>query len=336
MEYPEFKQQVQSGLFRPAYLLTGFGPAEVRKAQELFEKAKPGTVRERWTAPDSVAEVLVSARSLPMWGEHKLIVIDQADRLSEKGRSNLLGGLVAYLGDPTAWATLVFLCEKSPPPAGLKPLTACVAVVTPPRISVSSLSGWVRRTLAGAGIEIESEALDLLLQICREDWVAIEQELEKVAAAFPPGSRVGAEQLQFLVETKQEESVFDLLRLIADGQTDAALNKLARLLGNARRPREEVLHLWYWLYRQARELTAMREIVRRGLGAEAMETVGLRPRAQGILRRQSEKFPKSRLRKMLEALEQVDRQLKSSYTALPRTLLERYIIGLRQAPPHRR
>ena len=70
---------------------------------------------------------------------------------------------------------------------------------------------------------IAPQALQMLLQVCREDWTTIENELNKIVAAFPPGSVVGVEALQFVVEPRWEESVFSLLRLLAAGQTGETL-----------------------------------------------------------------------------------------------------------------
>ena len=80
----------------------------------------------------------------------------------------------------------------------------------------------------------------------------------------------------------------------------------------------------------------MKEIIQCKMDPKLIELIGVNPKAQKVIQFQSTKFSKSLLRKMLQTLEQVDRQLKSSYTAFPYLLLETYVIGLSQARSRRK
>lgn len=340
MEFTDFRQQAKAGGVKPAYLLRRFGSAEAAKALQLLEQApRPPAVevlRESFLAPEQVTDALVSARSHPMWGEHKLIILGDIETLEANGQGKAREALVGYLRDPSPWVTLVMISGKdSKLGKNSSALTRRAAVVDPPQVAGAALAAWARRGLAEAQLEIEPGALEALLQTCRQEWTAIEKEMEKIIAAFPPGTRIGTEALEFVVEPRVEESVFSLLRLLAEGQTGAALEKLNSLLGSGRQERDRLMRLWYWLYRQTRELLGAAEAAARGLGPEAVEAIGVNPRAQAILRRQLKNFPKPALRDMLLALEQVDRQLKSSYTTWPKILLERYVIRLGQSQTRR-
>jgi len=340
MEFAEFRKQAKAGRLEPAYLLRHFGSAEAEKVLQLLQQApRPPAVevlRESFLAPDQVVDALVSARSHPMWGEHKLITLGAMETLEAKGQEKALEALVRYLRDPSPWATLVMISAKdSGPDKGLSPLARRAAVVEPPQVTRASLAAWVRRGLSEAQLDIEPEALDSLLERCQGEWTAIEKEMEKIIAAFAPGTRIGADALDFVVEPRVEESVFTLLRLLAEGETGQALEKLNALLSSGRQERDGMISLTYWLYRQTRELLGMAAITARGLGPEAVAAIGISPRAQGILRRQMKSFSPSVLREMLPVLEQVDRQLKSSYTSQPKILLERYVIRLGRSQSRR-
>ena len=331
MEFSDFKKQLATGKFLPAYILQGFSDAQLRKVLELMESAPAPdgapVDRESYVAPEGVADALVSARSYPMWGERKLIALREIESLEVKAQERALIDLLAYLGETSSWATLLLVSGKSTPLAkGAKRLVQNAELVNAPRVQKGDLPGWVARKLAGADLELAPQAMQRLLEVCHDDWSALDRELEKVVVAFPAGTRIEASQLEFLVEATLEESVFDLLRLLAERRTGAVLDKLEQLQEHAPNRREQLMHLWYWLYRQTRELLATGEIESLELGSQAASEVGLNPKAQYILKRQLKGFSKSQLRGMLQQLEEIDRQLKSSYTLHSRLLLERYLI----------
>jgi DNA polymerase III delta subunit len=340
MDYSEFKSEIESGKRRPAYLFSGLSSVAVDQALDSIEEAKPASatmvVREKFFAAEGLSEALISMRSLPMWGEHKLIILLGAESLAGEEMERPLTELLAYLNRPSDWATVVLISEAGVPVKFAPKLGPGVVSVGPPTGEASDLRSWARRRLEAAGLRIHPEAMELLIRTCHEDWTALEMELEKILAAFPSGSIVGPTQLQFLVAPEVEENIFDLLRLLVDGQIGEALERLTHRLRLSRNARSEMIAFWSFLYKQVRDWAAMKEIVRRESGAEEMQMAGLSPKARWILEKQSASFSKSNLRNMLRRLEQVDRQLKSGYTALPSVLLETYMIGLHQIRSRRR
>jgi DNA polymerase-3 subunit delta len=341
MEFAEFKKQVQAGQMEPAYVLTGFQPAEVRRALEMMEAVPPKPslmiIRESYPAVDGLGPALISARSHPMWGEHKLIVLEEAEKLSEKSQKAMRNALQSYLDGPCEWATLVLIFNPPPGRRGARQaLPEKAAPVAAPQLTGQALSGWVRRKLQESGLEMSGPALQHLLEVCKGDLGALEQELNKVLVAFPPGTVIGREQLEFLVETLAEESIFDFLGKVADGKVAQSLEKMEHMFQLSKRPREQVIQIWYRLHQQARDLLAVQLMQEQKGGADLASALGVNPRAVPVLRRQLGKFSKPLLRQMLESMEEVDRQMKSSYTSQPRLLLERYIISLGQALSRRR
>jgi DNA polymerase III subunit delta len=327
MDFSEFKKETQGGRLRPAYLFSGIREMELGKMVALLEKAPvggaTGVIREEYQAAENLVEAFVSASSRPMWGEHKVLLVLQADRLALKSMEKMLNRLKDQLKNPSEWVTWVLWEEKASSLG--RSLKGCIEPVTAPKVNARQLAGWVRQQLKEAGIEIEPDAVDFMLAMCHEDWMALEREMEKVLSAFSRGKIITRQDLSFLVAAETTQSIFDLLPLVADGKTGAALEKMNQMLHQSRQPREEVMHLWYWFYRQARELLIARQVVEEKRDwSEAVEA-GLRPKAKGILTRQAKKYCKSDIHKQLQALYQVDRQLKSSYTLRSSLLLERYL-----------
>jgi DNA polymerase III delta subunit len=293
-------------------------------------------VREKFFAAEALSDALVSMRSLPMWGEHKLVVLLGSETLAAKDREKPLAELIAYLKHPSDWVTLVLISEPGAHAKFLQKLGDGIVPVGPPTVQASDLRGSARRRLEAAGLQIHPEAMDLLIRTCHEDWSAMEMEIDKILSAFPSGSIVGPTQLQFLVAPEVEENVFDVLRLMAEGRIGDALERLNRLLCMARNPKSEMILIWSFFYKQVRDWVAMRESVRRKAGQEEMQIAGVNPKARWILEKQSSTFSNSNLRNMLDRLERVDRQLKSGYTASPSVLLETYMIGLHRVRSRRR
>ncbi len=340
MDYSEFKSEIKNGNRRSAYLFTELSSAVADQALDSIEETQPASasmvVREKFFAAEGISEALISMRSLPMWGEHKLVVLLGAESLAGEELERPLAELVSYLNHPSDWVTLVMISETGIPAKFVQKLGSGVVTVRPPTVEASNLRSWALRKLEAAGLRIHPEAMDLLIRTCGEDWTALDMELDKILAAFSSGSTVGPTQLQFLVAPEVEENIFNLLRLLADGQIGEALERFEHRIRMSRSPKSEPIALWSFFYKQVRDWAAMQEIVRRKSGAEEMQMAGLSPKARWILEKQSASFSKSNLRNMLERLERVDRQLKSGYTSSPSVLLETYMIGLHQVRSRRR
>lgn len=340
MEFAEFRKSLESGQIRPAYLLNGFNASAVDKALQLLEKALESSAsmvaREKFDG-EGVVQLLVSAQSYPMWGEHKLLIVEQGETLFGKQARGRLEPLLNYLVEPSSWATVCLISGEQLRASALKKVQERFEIVVPPQLKGSALQAWAQRLVQQAEMEIEPFALQMLLEVCQGDWAAVERELDKVISSYPPGTRIGADQLGALVEPIVEQSVFDLLRKLVDGNTEEALEKYDRMRRYSRQGRGLEIQVWYWLHRQVRELLLAKSAGPKGLDAESARRLGLRPQAAGVLTRQAKRFSKSLLRQMLDTLEQVDRQLKSSYTTQPEVLLERYIVqfGKMTAPTRR-
>lgn len=336
MDFTAFKGQIHAGNFAPAYVFLGFSPAELRKVYEMLEKASPPNPatmiqRETHLAPDNVSTALVSARSMPMWGEYKLVVIDQVDTLAGASGEKMLQAILAYLQSPSEWATLIFLSEKEAGASGkLKQLGKAVEVVFAPKPQPEHFPDWIARKLSAVGLQMEPAAIQHLIEVCHQDWLAIENELEKVISAFPAGTSIGLEHLDFLVAPQYEDSVFDLLTLIVNNKTGEALELLNHLNQMKRHEQELAIGVSYWLYRQPHDLLAVKLAKEKRQGDEVLRATGVNPKAIYKIRSQVDQFTKPLLRQMLQSMEQVDRQLKSNYTSHPAILLERYIVQLAQ------
>jgi len=287
--------------------------------------------------------IVAAARTLPMMAKRRLVVVRGADEIKADAAEPLL----AYVADPAPETVLVLLCEKVDARqklfATIKKKGA-LAAFDPPRDR--ELYSFIVAEARARGGGIEESAARLLAEIVGPDLGQLAQAVEKLVLYAASGGRgpdelssagrgastprlisarrISDEDVATCVAETRARSIFDLMNAVGQGDREAALRQVRRMLAD----RESPIGIVSMLARHFRQLAVTRELTQQRAGkGEIASALGLNPYFVDGLVAQARRYNPRALARALERICEADAALKSSRLD-DGILLERLIGGL--------
>ncbi len=202
--------------------------------------------------------VLDELLMISMWGDKRLVVVDDADDFVTKHRV----GLEKFLQKPAKKSVLMLLVKKWPKTTRLYKLVEKIGL----NLSCEPLkAGEIPRWLIDTAREQFEKTLDrpaasLMLELAGSGLGLLEQELSKLAAFVGDRPKITAEDVTQLVGGWRTETTWAMVDAIIAGQVGHALNCLDKLLA----AREAPLMIFGGLAFKFRQLSQATEISRQG------------------------------------------------------------------------
>jgi DNA polymerase-3 subunit delta len=251
-------------------------------------------------------KILGASRTLPMMAKRRLVIVRDAESLDAKQ----LDALTPYVADPAPETCLVFVAEKVD--SRLKFFNGFkkkgVLVKCDP-LADRQVPGFVRAEGAQRKLKFEPGAAEMIADEVGADLGQIVDAVERIELYLGERKLVSAADVEAVVATTRQRSVFELADAIGAGEPARALQALGSLLA-AREPALKILAL---IGRLARQLLVTRELLDRRAGrGEIMERLGVPPFVVDKLEAQAKRFDPAGLRRMHAAIYRADRTLKSS------------------------
>ena len=186
----------------------------------------------------------------------------------------------------------------------------------------------VRGRLRRAGLSIEPDALDLLVESVGTHLADLGNELDKIVLAAPEGRPIDRELVSAVVGRYRTENLFGFI----DGMSARNPARMLRRLGKLLDGGEEPVFVLTMLLRRVLQLLEIHAIIaEKGRAASGKALAGFmaghtNPYFADRLRTQARGFERAHLELMLTNLRWADTRLKS--TALPaRTLIEEALLA---------
>lgn len=243
--------RLKKGSAPPVLLL--LGPEAFQRSQikrTLIAAVPEGAVAEHDLTQVSLAEVLDDARSLSLFAADRLIWVTNAEAALPKGRAAAseeetdgeaggsadAGALAAYMKDPTPGTVLVFEAIRYDFEGDDKRKLERVAKFyssIPDNVELRRLASHEARRdaealAAQAGVHVDADALDLLVEALGADLARIAVEIEKLALYV--GSRgVGVDDIAALVPDARATNIFALVNAVGRRDRGRALEILDTL-----------------------------------------------------------------------------------------------------------
>jgi DNA polymerase III subunit delta len=327
MELLAVLDAVDKGKVAPVYFVHG---PERYLVEQLVAKLRAALVTGPMAAfnfrrvrakETSGAEISAEARAVPMMAAHRLIVVDEADKLTAADWE----ALETYLAAPAAESTVVFSAEK----IDLRRAVFSKAnkrgeVHAAQPLSENSLPAFVRQRAAMRKIALGQGADVALALAVGADAAAIDDAVERLGLFVGEGGTVGEEEVAEVVTAVRQRSVFELVDAIGQKKRADAVALLVRLLA----AREEPLRLLALLARHYRQLLAARIEAHAGAGeGEVASRLGVPPFVARKLLAQSGRFGGAELETAIARIARADLELKSSRRPAG-LVLEEAVVGL--------
>ena len=327
--------EAQTGRLRPVYLVVG---------EELFFRQQVlGAIRktgrlgkmneDQFVAGEAdVRVVLGAARTLPMFGARRLVTVRSLERW-DKGDGDEpqtgvvhkpLDQLAEYASGAPDTTTLLLLADKLDNRRRLVAtakregfLVVCASL--PPH----ALPGWLRQRAREQGHALGANAAELLAELCGADLSVLSDALERVELFVGKDAEVTEAAVLECVANMQPSSVWDLVSAVGRRDAGAALAALDRVFEPGGGPRLVGLLCW-----SARQLIRFGSARRAGLSPEEAATrAGAPPFKARELNDQLRLLSLDRAERWLEALAQLDLDIKGGSRLPQKSLLEAALLG---------
>ena len=252
------------------------------------------------------SRIAQAARTLPMMAKRRLILVRDADEM----KADELGGLIGYVSDPAPESCVVFVAEKAD--QRLKFFSAFkkhgVMVKLEP-LYERQLPDFVRGEAKARGVSLAPDAVTLIVDEIGAELGQLADAVERLAIYAGERKQVSAEDVDQVVATTRQRSVFDLANAVGAGDRAQALRVLSSMLG----ARESGVRIVAMLARHLRQLWITSELLQKTRDKfEIAQALGIPPFFADDIIRQARTLDGTRAKRMHAALFAADKNLKSS------------------------
>jgi DNA polymerase-3 subunit delta len=305
----EVEDDVRAGKVAPVYVLTGSDPLLTQRAvAALVEATVPPASRgfnldAMEGKGTSANQMLNAARTLPMMGKRRLVLVRDADAAG----AETLNQLVPYLDKPAPETVLVLVCGKID--GRIKFFAAAkkkgfLHELTVPR----QLGGWIQDEVRRAGAKIDGEAARRLEEVVGRDISRLAGAIEQLSLFAGEGQSISVEHVDALVADTSQRTVFQLNDAVGQGDRLGALRAVGKLFEQ----RESAIGVVIMLARHVRQLALYQSLVaERTPPGDIARIVGVPPFViDKSLAPQSRRFTPVALSQAIRLVSQADRDLK--------------------------
>lgn len=267
--------------------------------------------------------VLDELRMVSMWGDRRLVVIEDADDFVKNHRA----GLEKYVQAPAKKSVLVLMVNSWPSNTKLAKAVAQVGLdLDCGPLKPADLVRWIPDQARSVHQrDISRDAAQLLVELVGTDLTQIEQELAKLATFVGDQQGIGVEDVRKLVGGWKAETTWGMLDAIREGNVDLAMHLLDKLLTEGEHP----LKLLGGINFTFRPLAAATESARQGLSLrESLIAAGVKPFVVGASEAYLRRMGRPRAELIYRRLLEVDTGLKGKSSLPDRAQMEQLLLQL--------
>ena len=314
-------QKIRKEKLAPCYLVLGtekFLQDQVRT--EILKKIKiDGEDDLNFLSFDmensSIDEVIAEAETLPLFGDQRLVFVENPYFLTgEKGTNGIDQNtdlLVNYLKEPLETTVLVIfapyekLDERKKVTKQLKKTAITIDVK---QLDEKAVRQYLLNTLENSEIKMDRQAIDLFLRLTDLDLSKMMRELQKILLYGQEQEVITVKEIEQLVPKTLEHNLFDMTQYILSGRTEQALRLFQDLVTQG----EETIKINAILLSQIRLFLQTKFLVKIGYQqANIAETLKIHPYRVKLAMQEVRKFDEQTLRRLFDELVEMDYEIKS-------------------------
>lgn len=267
--------------------------------------------------------VLEELRTVSMFGDRRLVVVDDADEFVKNARPQL----EKYLEKPVRKSILVLILNSFPSNTRLFKKVAesglPLECVSPKPWELPKwLTSYAKETYDK---QLTQDAAQTLVELAGTDLSQLDQELNKLTTYVGDKPRIDAAAVTKLVGGWKAETTWGMLDAVRDGKLAEALHLLDKLMFSGEHP----LKLLGGVNYQFRPLGQVTEATRQGQSlSHAISGAGVRPQAAEGMAAYLKRIGRPRAEQMLTWLLTADRELKGGSHLPDRLIMERLLAQL--------
>ena len=223
-------------------------------------------------------EIVAILRNNALFSNHRFVLLNQADEIKKKAD---IDALISYCSAPVEDATLVLVSDEFTSRINKRLRDAVSSKNT--KIFYELFENKKRSLIidyfSKAGVKIEIEAVNLLLELVENDTRDLKRECERLLLLTSESQTITADHVDELVYHSKEENVFTLFDHMAGGDFPGSLDALQNLRLSGKAEPSQILG---GLVYQFRRLLSVKGYVSRRLSyEEALKKANIRGKKNG-------------------------------------------------------
>ena len=304
----QLKQDIDNLTFKRVYLL--YGDEDYLRKQykdKLLKALMPDgdTMNfNRYEGKDiEIGEVIDQAETLPFFADRRVILIEDSGLCKAGGEQ-----FAEYLSNSSP-DTVIIMNESAVDKRSkvFKAVTSAGRAVEFTSQPAETLQKWILGRVKKEGKNIDSRALNLLLERTGTDMTTINVELEKLFSYTMGRPAITAKDVDDIITVSTSSKVFDMIAAIAEKRQSAALEMYHDLLEHKETP----FGILALITRQFNMMLQVSELMDEGKGVKSIaDTMGISTYIEQKYERQVKNFGYRSLRRALDACAEADENVK--------------------------
>ena len=232
---------------------TGRREAFIRDLLDSLAK-KDGASPEysRIYAGEVQAEQLVGLlQNASLFSSRRVVEYRNAETVSGKAA---VSALESYIKNPADDAILILVTETY---SVAKAIEAAVGAANKKmfwELRDSEKPAWIKEKLARERLSADDGAIEAVLELVENETSALESACIVLAACFPAGTRLGADDVEAALSKSRQEDAFSLFDRMGGGDLTSALSVLDTLLADRQSEPSQIVAALLWSFRKVERL----------------------------------------------------------------------------------
>ena len=225
---------LQAGIFKPVYLLTGEENYYIDVVSDFFEnKVIEESMRDFdqtvvYGRDTTMAAVISDAKRYPMMSPVHLVIVKEAQDIDTKQWELL----ATYLQKASEKGVIVF-CYRHKKldkrTAAYKAIDKYGIVYETPKVWDNQMPAWIAKQVSSKGFNIGEKATYLITESIGNDLSKIANELSKIYPLLQPGETITEELVEKQIGISKDYNVFELQKAIGRRDPVMCRNRILQL-----------------------------------------------------------------------------------------------------------
>ncbi len=218
---------LKNGNYSPVYFLQGDEPFYIDQIsdyieQNALEEAQKGFNQVVMYGRDhTVGSIMTQAKRFPMMSERQVVIVKEAQNISDINNEAGAKLLSAYITNPLATTILVFAYKNKTldgRKALGKELDKKAILVTSKKLYDNKIPGWIAEYCKDNGHAIRQKAVMLIAEHVGNDLSKIANEIKKMLINFKGHTEIDEEHVERYIGISKDYNVFELQNALGKRQ----------------------------------------------------------------------------------------------------------------------
>lgn len=223
MEHLKIIRDLEMKKIAPLYLFSGEEPFFIDEItnyieEHLLDEATKAFCQTVVYGRDvKMDQVLALAKGFPMMGDRQVVLVKEAQDMSEWKKQDDLKAFEAYIAAPTPSTMLVFAFKKpfDKRTKIYKTIEKSGVSFVSDKIKEAKLPDWIASYTQGKGLKISTDASVMLADYLGTDLGKVVNEIGKLAIVLPAGSTISKEIVAENIGISKDYNIWELQKALS-------------------------------------------------------------------------------------------------------------------------